>query len=243
MITRFKQAIWCVVTLWALLAFVAWHYENDCGVFFSAKCGSVYWEGVRWIALLKWVFPYQTLLGGIAALAAGAFVLLAARQTSSDARSDRLAAQRQASLVACSILSGEMRDAWYLLGTYGLAQLLPARPVQSPFTQFSTYIPALHAINPFIAALTSSVKRDAETEASSTREYSRYKEHQIVAARCIAMSRILEFVGNNLREDATFRFEATGPKVPGKGVGALIRRVGVTPGQLLGMDVFFDWDK
>lgn len=242
MMEKLKQAVWYILPIWALLAFVSWHYESDCGVFFSPECGFKYWEGIRWVALLKWVFPYQTLIGGIAALAAGAFVLLAARQTSSDARSDSLAARRQSSLVACSILSGELRDAWHLLGTQGLAQLLPTRPIQSPFAQFSTYIPALHAIDPFIAALTSSVKRDVETEAMSARTYSGYKEHEIIAARCIAMSRILEFVSNNLKDDATFRFEKNGPKVPGKGVRHLIARVGVTPRQLLGLDTFFDWN-
>lgn len=241
MFENFKRVAWYVLPSWALVAFVSWHYESECGVFFSAECGSRYWDGIRWVALLKWVEPFQTLIGGAAALAAGVFVLLAARQTSNDARADGLAARRESSLVACSIISGELRDAWYLLGKYGLAQLAPTQPNQTPFTQFSTYIPVLHAIDPFIGALTSSVKRDAETEVLSSTLRPSHNQQEIIAAKCIAMSRILEFVSNNLREDATFRFEANGPKVPGKGVRQLISKVGVNPRRLSGLDAFFDW--
>ena len=243
MMQKLKQTVWYVLPTWALLAFVSWHYESDCGVFFSPACGSEYWEGIRWMVLLKWVLPYQTLIGGIAALAAGAFVLLAARQTSSDARSDSLAARKQSSTVACSILSGELRDAWYLLGKQGLLQLLPTPPIQTPFTQFSTYIPLLHAVDPFIAALTSAVKRDADTEFMSAPKPFGYNEREIVAARCLAVSRILEFVSNNLQENATFRFGSDGPRVPGKGLHELLSKVGVSPRQLYGLDVFFDWSK
>lgn len=50
-------------------------------MFFSSGCLSQYWDGLRWVALLKWVSPYQTLLGGFAALLAGLIVLKSTRET------------------------------------------------------------------------------------------------------------------------------------------------------------------
>ncbi len=72
--------------MWALLAFVSWHYESTCGVFFASGCLSEYWVGIRWIALLKWVTPYQALLAGIAAVVGGYFVLLSQRLQIDEAR-------------------------------------------------------------------------------------------------------------------------------------------------------------
>lgn len=71
----FRRYWWVVVSAWVLLAFVSWHYETTCGVFFSFQCFSQYWDGVRWVALLKWVSLYQTLLAGLAAIVGGYFVL------------------------------------------------------------------------------------------------------------------------------------------------------------------------
>ncbi|TGR71398.1 hypothetical protein EN837_08260 [bacterium M00.F.Ca.ET.194.01.1.1] len=87
---KFKRYWWLVLCLWALLAFVSWHYESTCGVFFASECLSEYWAGIRWIALLKWVSPYQTLLGGFAALAAGAFVLISTRETLEENRRQKV---------------------------------------------------------------------------------------------------------------------------------------------------------
>ncbi|NTA91277.1 hypothetical protein G6L26_005635 [Agrobacterium radiobacter] len=68
------------ICVWMLVAFTAWHFENSCGMFLSQKCFALYWDGVRWIVLLKWLNQYQQLISGIAALAAGAFVLYAGRE-------------------------------------------------------------------------------------------------------------------------------------------------------------------
>lgn len=80
-VEKIKRYWWLAACLWALLAFVSWHFESTCGVFFSSACLSEYWDGIRWIALLKWVFPYQTLIGGFAALLAGFIVLKSTRET------------------------------------------------------------------------------------------------------------------------------------------------------------------
>lgn len=72
--------------LWALLAFTSWHYESTCGVFFASGCLSEYWRGIRWVVLLKWVSPYQTLIGGGAALIAGLIVLKSTRETIESSR-------------------------------------------------------------------------------------------------------------------------------------------------------------
>ncbi|MFC7067425.1 hypothetical protein [Brucella rhizosphaerae] len=69
-----------IASTWALLAFVAWHYESTCGMFLSGACFSEFLEWVRWIILLKWVNPYQQLLAGLAAVAGGAFVIFSGRE-------------------------------------------------------------------------------------------------------------------------------------------------------------------
>ncbi|MCK4205278.1 hypothetical protein J3U99_10915 [Brucella pituitosa] len=64
-----------IASTWVLLAFIAWQAESDCGVFFSRACFSESLSVARWIILLKWISPYQTLIAGLAAVAGGGFVL------------------------------------------------------------------------------------------------------------------------------------------------------------------------
>lgn len=64
---------------WVLLAFVSWHVESKCGVFFSYGCFSEFLTWSRRIILLKWIEPYQTLIAGLCAIAGGAFALSAAK--------------------------------------------------------------------------------------------------------------------------------------------------------------------
>ncbi|MGX9992131.1 hypothetical protein ACS4RR_023710 [Rhizobium sp. Z1P35] len=111
MIDRFRRWAPIAVAIWVLTAFIAWHYESACGVFFSGVCVSQYWAGLRWILLLKWIAPYQTLLGGLAAVAAGTFVLLAAKLSSEQAQTAENARRKQSAIVACSIVADEFRDA------------------------------------------------------------------------------------------------------------------------------------
>jgi hypothetical protein len=49
--------------------------ESKCGFFFSQACISESLSGARWIILLKWISPYQTLIAGLAAVAGGGFAL------------------------------------------------------------------------------------------------------------------------------------------------------------------------
>jgi len=83
---RAKYWITAALALWALLAFVAWHYESSCGVFFAGPCLEKHWDGVRHLVLLKWVKEYQTLLAGVGAIAGGAFVLISTRMTIAENR-------------------------------------------------------------------------------------------------------------------------------------------------------------
>ncbi|WJH39966.1 hypothetical protein N7E02_25360 [Aliirhizobium terrae] len=236
---------WLVIAgcVWALLAFVAWHYESTCGVFFSGACFAEYWIGVRYLVLGKWIYHYQTLIGGVAALAAGAFVLIAAKQTSRDALQLSHIKRRQDAIVACSIISGEFRDAWAHLGKVLGSQMMVARTNYTPFTQFPSYIPTLHAVDPLLGSVASAVKRDAESLLLSGSNADHVANANLEAARCIAMSHIVEFASNNLNSVATFSFQSDGPKVPGIGVSKLMRAIGVSPDRLIGLYSFFDWEK
>ncbi|WP_408914059.1 hypothetical protein [Brucella pseudogrignonensis] len=89
-----------IVSTWALLAFIAWHYESTCGMFLSGACFSVYWDSLRKIVLLKWVYSYQTLIAGLAAVTGG-FATLYAAKTALDS-SKELARQQHYNLVVAN---------------------------------------------------------------------------------------------------------------------------------------------
>ncbi|KAB2671127.1 hypothetical protein F9K77_14350 [Ochrobactrum sp. LMG 5442] len=91
---------------WVLLAFVSWHVESKCGVFFGKACFSEFLGWTRWVILLKWVDSYQQLLAGIAAIIGGAFVVLAGREQIKNMRETRKRERLEQAL-----------DSFYTIGT------------------------------------------------------------------------------------------------------------------------------
>lgn len=79
MFQKWKQPLILAACVWALLAFIAAQSSSTCGAFFSGDCLRLGWQRLSHIVLLAWVWDYQTLIAGVAALGAGAFVLLATR--------------------------------------------------------------------------------------------------------------------------------------------------------------------
>lgn len=65
-----------------------------------------YWEGFRYILLLKWVYPYKELIAGITALGGGAFVVLAGREQISHLRESKKRERLEQAL-----------DSFYIVGT------------------------------------------------------------------------------------------------------------------------------
>lgn len=78
------------VSAWLAIAVVFAIERSPCGTLFSAQCRRIYWNILGDVVLLKWVYDYQTLIGGLCALAAGAFVLIANRETNRAAIETRI---------------------------------------------------------------------------------------------------------------------------------------------------------
>ena len=225
--------------LWLLLAFVAWHYESTCGVFFSGACFASYWDGLRWVVLAKWIHPYQTLIGGIAALAAGMFVLIAARQTSEDSRNAEHARQRRNGAVACSIVADEFRDAQ--IETRAAFRSFPFDVIPKPlFLQASTYIPSLHFIDPMLGSIASAAKRDVEDYLSNGSSKS-LTEARLASAKCYAVWRILLYISDNLSDEGRFDLRS-GEKIPAGDLPSILAGLSVLPTQLIGLYALFDWE-
>lgn len=237
MIGSYKKWVVVGVSLWALTAFIAWHVESTCGMFLSGACFSDYWEGIRWIVLLKWVYHYQTLLGGFAALAAGAFVLLAAKQTAKDAAQVENSKRKYNSVVACSLVADEFRDAQMQVSTVAYT-VVKASPI---FSQTSGFLPALHAIDPMLGSIVSAQKRDIEEYMRSNSE-NRFERHKSVSAKCYVVWHLLTSISDKLEADGTYNLR-NGEPIPAGILKGLVENQGTNPKSLTGLYYLFDWDK
>lgn len=234
---NWKPWLWAGISIWCLLAFLAWHYESTCGVFFSGSCMGQYWDGLRWIILLKWVEPFQTLIGGVAALAAGAFVLIAARQTSEEARASENNKRLQEALVACSIVADEFRDAQIELRGY-MPTILYSPPRKPSFVHSATYMPSLHAIDPMLGSIVSAHRRDIEQHfASNTIDYA---SCNMATAKCYVIWHLLLSISARLSPDGTFDL-SNGARLPAGELPRLLGPLGVGPKDIRGLYHLFDW--
>ncbi len=236
MLGQLKVKLFVVVSSWALLAFVAWHYESTCGVFFSAACASEYWSAIRWIVLLKWVAPYQTLLGGLAALAAGTFVLLAARATAAEAERTDNANRRRTAVVACSIVSDEFRDAAQPITNF--ADSAFRKPVVFP--QTPSYLHVLHDIDPFLGSVVSAQKRNVEEYILAT-TYSHEARTRAIAS-CHIINHLLHLVAERLDSRGNFNL-GRGTPLPSGHLDWVLRRIPCDPKSMVGLYALFDWEK
>lgn len=239
MLLNWKPWLWAIISIWCLLAFLAWHYESTCGVFFSASCMSQYWEGLRWIILLKWVETFQTLIGGVAALAAGAFVLIAAKHSGKEAREAANAAKRQSAIIACSIIADEFRDANIHVSTSPLGFPSFAQPKFS-FTHSSTYMPSLHAIDPMLGSIVSACRRDIDMHLGTRTMSPSFMADRLASAKCLAIWHLLISISGKLSADGTFALSA-GNLIPAGELQSLLKGLPVKPKELIGLYYLFDW--
>lgn len=228
------------MSLWAPLAFISWHYESNCGVFFSSACLSQYWYGIRWVALLKWVELYQTLLAGLAALAAGKFALTAAQHSTANAIKLENAKSRNAATIACSIVADEFRDAVNELSkVVGAGTILLKQPV-SPFIQSQAYMASLHSINPMLGSIVSSQKRDIEQSIISRRPGEEYQIINEMKARSYVVWHLLLMVSQRLDESG--KYDLSSPeRLPSGHLHEILSRSGIRPGSLVGLYSLFEW--
>jgi hypothetical protein len=223
------------VSAWALLAFISWHYESTCGMFLSGECLLRYWDGIRWLALLKWIQPYQTLLGGLGALAGGTFVVIAARLSAKEVEKQNNARQRSAAVSACTIIGARFRDAGIEIEapTYG------SQPLDMGIVDL--HAPQLASIHPMLASVILAASRDAKLALTWIQQpFSNVR--RTTAARCYAIQRILEHVSEKLEDDGTFDFSNESSIPPGM-LSTYLRNLALTPRQISPLWGFFDWSK
>lgn len=235
-IERYK---WELVSSWALVAFVSWHYESSCGVFFYSDCFSFYWDGFRWIALLKWVEPYQTLLAGLAALAAGKFALTAAQHSSENAIRLENSKSRDAATIACSIVADDFRDAEIAMTTVW-ASVTPKK--FDAFVRSQAYLPTVHYIDPMLGSVVSAAIRDLSEYVAAGQYLYAGSDDKLQIARCHAIYLLLVSISNRLDVAGKFAL-SSGEKVSSADLGKRLTALGVSPTRLIGLYSLFDWSQ
>ncbi|MBC8719286.1 hypothetical protein [Ochrobactrum sp. Marseille-Q0166] len=210
-----KLKYWAIgiASTWALLAFVAWHYESTCGMFLSGACFSAYFEGARWILLLKWVEPYQTLIGGSLALGAGVFVLVSAREQVRASEQTENKRRKQAAIISCANVSSEFYDLISDLNkhqnhtrrTYGVNY----NSTTKMFNLKATSSAQLSVINVDLSKKAYYYYRASQTllvnSSYSLLDYSKAKAH------CLVWAYLLRYISQNLSDDATFQIDQSHP--------------------------------
>ena len=239
-VENLKRYWWVGVCLWALLAFVSWHYDSTCGIFLSSACLSQYWEGVRWIALLRWVSPYQTLIAGVFAVAGGAFALIAARHSTATALALEDAKNKRSAAIACSIVGDEFRDAAYRASQNYVGAGLAIIDRSSPFVQTNTFITTLHAVDPMLGSIVSAQRRDIEEALSSRSIHDLYRTLREARAKSYVVWHLLLSVAEQLDQSGRFDL-SNGEKFSPGDLPNLLKRDNVDPKTLVGLYGLFDW--
>ncbi|WP_421505566.1 hypothetical protein [Brucella pseudogrignonensis] len=187
---------------WVLLAFVSWHVDSTCGVFFSKACFSEFLEWARWIILLKWVNPYQQLLAGMAAVAGGAFVIFAGREQIQHLRETR-ARERIDNALDGFYTIGTMVSDYRRQITIESARTAPA-PIPTPDPSL---LRDLHYISPQLAQHFLRVKWHSENfsrRCATNSDYFRLNQpYQIGYATCLF--HIFSQIGKEARENIDFK--------------------------------------
>lgn len=239
-VENLKRYWWMAFCLWALLAFVSWHFETTCGLFFSSACLSEYWDGIRWIALFKWVLPYQTLIAGAFAVAGGAFALIAARHSTATALSLEDAKNKRSAAIACSIVGDEFRDAAYRASQNYTGAGLAIIDRSSPFVQTNAFITTLHAVDPMLGSIVSAQRRDIEEALSSRSIQDLYRTLREARAKSYVVWHLLLSVAERLDQSGRFDL-SNGEKLPPGNLPNLLKRDKVDPKSLVGLYGLFDW--
>lgn len=201
---RAKYWITAALALWALLAFVAWHYESSCGVFFAGPCLEKHWDGVRHLVLLKWVKEYQTLLAGVGAIAGGTFVLISTRETIAENRRVAEERERRRAISACTRVASEFREAQMMAYDH-------ANGVQSEvpgFPETPSLLGHIYDISPQLGAIVAAHRRLVTKNLSVGSVGFGYSPRDAFASSS-AIYYLLVHVADNLERDSTFNMDRT----------------------------------
>ncbi len=184
---------------WVLLAFIAWNYESTCGMFLSGKCAELYWDGLRHVLLLKWVYPYKELLAGMAALGGGAFVVIAGREQISHLRESKKRERLEQALDSFYIVGGTV---WEYCRKLRESKSLPEpfpMPDASIMRDISYISPQLTQHFSRIQNRTSIVYERGKNDAKYSKIY--YKSY---LGYSFCLFEIFRQIGRNARENLDF---------------------------------------
>jgi hypothetical protein len=229
------------VGFWALIAVSLWVVDVPCGAALSTWCIESYRMGIRsalkYIFHLKWLYQYQTLIGGLAALGAGAFVLSAARYTALNERNAERMRRHEKAQIACNVASDDFfMAARSLLEIYELnPQIAPSSLVYEHIK--ASYLMTLHEISTALGSIVNTVHAKANAEIRRPTQ-----NIKLVAAECYICATILAHVSIHLSDDAKYDLAPDG-KIPGAITNGQITRLDLSPSDVGFLSRFIDWPR
>jgi hypothetical protein len=197
--TKIKTYLIGAGALWALLAFVAWHYESTCGMFLSGACWATYWDGLRHVLLLKWVWDFQTLAAGVLAFAAGAFAFAAATLKIKHGELAEFNRRRLEQSQACSILAADFLLASAILKQHKsdpnlLKRSAILRPPPHPQAN------KIYELNRILGTRLTAI-HELAYESANLRD----KVRRIISTECLMMAEILQRASKEVYITGIFR--------------------------------------
>ncbi|WP_146113598.1 hypothetical protein [Brucella pituitosa] len=194
----------------------------------------------RKLVLLEWASKWQTLLAGIAAILAGAFVILAAKISARDEENRTNRKNYSASMVACSIISDEFRD---LANQFELHRTSASTPVKvsSHLVAFSIHLSQLHFINATVGSMLTSARLEAERVAHF-QAMSSSTDGKAMAAKAYLISAALKQIGYKLSNDGRLHTQTELLSAEDSMVRK-IRSLGIFPEKIEYWSSLFNWPK
>jgi hypothetical protein len=233
---RIKTYLIFAGALWALLAFVAWHYESTCGMFLSGSCWATYWAGLRRVLLLKWVEDYQTLVAGLLAFAAGTFAYTA---TSLKIKHEQAAESRRRTEEqgnACAILAADFFMAFQTLvksisDANTIKQSTALRIIPHPQT-FKVY-----EIDRHLGMALTAIQEAAHDYQNLDEDMQR-----ITSVECLMLAQIFRQAADEIYESGLFSLQLSSV-TPSHHLLTIMKDLGVTVDDVDLLAPFLDWSE
>ncbi|UGX87107.1 hypothetical protein [Phyllobacterium meliloti] len=200
------------------------------------RCLTIIGSDFRDLLKFEWVEKYQTLLGGLAALGAGAFVLLAARHATNDARATASAIKRQNSVTAGTLVGAKFIDTAVAISS------TPYKGRTQDFSDIRAQAAQLSQIDPMLASVVLAAVREASSFDFGNLQDSQVTLRHGAAGQCYAMARILHHIVENLKIDGTYDFRNE-VSIPPAELVSNLGHLAIEKEQIRPLDVFFDWNK
>lgn len=186
----------------------------------------------RKLVLLEWASKWQPLLAAIAALLAGACILISTKwQISVEKRKQEKSALEEAR-VSCTLMNRFFFDIGLAISNNDYHGPSHSKDV------FDRCVPVLAKISPDLATVSLSCLRDVSNRVymTSFNDNNRF----VFAADCFAMSRILEHVGSNLSQQGNYAFAEKSNIAP-SWLKNRLESIAISEGEMGLLRAFFKW--